>query len=74
MSRRYELDEEETSIVQCEICDGDIIIDPFIDIGDSVVCEDCGAYYLLRSHSPVRLLLTEGDDADESLADLDFDD
>jgi hypothetical protein len=74
MSRRFDMDEEDTKFVLCEICDSDIMIDFYSDIGDTVSCDDCGAHYILRSLSPVRISLIEGDDDDESCKDLDSDD
>jgi hypothetical protein len=75
MSRQYDIDEEETKFALCEICDSDIIIDFYSEVGDTISCDDCGAYYILQSVSPLRISLIEGDEDDESYnKDLDFDD
>jgi hypothetical protein len=74
MKRQYSLDEEDTKFVVCDICDSDIIIDFYSDIGDTVCCDDCGTYYLLRSLSPVKISLIEDDEDEESYMDLNFDD
>jgi hypothetical protein len=75
MSKQYAMDEEDTKFALCEICDSDIIIDFYSDIGDTVSCDDCGAFYILQSLSPLRISLVEGDEDDESYTkDLDFDD
>jgi hypothetical protein len=74
MRKQYDLDEEDTKFAMCEICDSDIVIDFYSDIGDTLSCDDCGAYYILQSLSPVRISLIEGDEDDESYTDLNFDD
>ena len=74
MSRQYDVGEEDTKFSLCEICDSDIMIDFYSEIGDTISCDDCGAFYILRSISPVRISLIEGEEDDESCKDLDFDD
>ncbi len=74
MSRQYDRDEEDAKIVTCEICDCDIMIDFYADIGDTVACDDCGAYYILQSLAPPRISLLEGEEDDDSCTDLNFDD
>jgi hypothetical protein len=74
MSRQFDVDEEDSRFALCEICDSDIMIDFYSELGDTVSCDDCGAFYILQSVSPVRISLVEGEDDDESCRDLDFDD
>lgn len=74
MERNYDLDEEGTKLVMCKICDSDIIIDFYSEVGDTVSCDDCGAFYILQSLSPVKISLINEDGDDESYADLNFDD
>jgi Alpha-aminoadipate carrier protein LysW-like, globular domain len=74
MSRRHDMDEEETNYAVCEICDSDIAIDFYSEPGDTVSCDDCGAYYTLQSINPIRISLLDGDEDDESYLDLNFDD
>jgi hypothetical protein len=74
MSRQYDVDEEDLKFALCEICDSDIMIDFYSELGDTISCDDCGAFYILQSISPVRISLIEGEEDDESCKDLDFDD
>jgi hypothetical protein len=74
MKRQYSLEEEDTKFVLCDICDGDILIDSYSDIGDTVCCDDCGTYFMLRSLSPVQISLIEDDEEEDSYKDLNFDD
>ena len=74
MSRQNDVDGEDTKFALCEICDSDIMIDFYSEIGDTVSCDDCGTFYILQSISPVRISLIEGEEDDESCKDLDFDD
>ncbi len=73
MSRQYDMDEKGNTFALCEICDSDIIIDFYSEIGDTVSCDDCGAFYIVRSVSPFRISLIEGEE-DEAWKDLNFDD
>jgi hypothetical protein len=74
MSRHFNMDEEETKFALCEVCDSDIMIDFYAEIGDTVSCDDCGSFYILQSIAPVRIALIDGDEDDESYQDLNFDD
>jgi len=74
MSQDYDIGESEAKLALCEICDSDIVIDFYSEIGDTLSCDDCGAFYILQSLSPVRISLIEGDEDDESYSDLNFDD
>lgn len=74
MSRHYDTEDEDAKFVLCQICESDIIIDFYSEIGDTVSCDDCGTSYILRSLSPIKIALIEGEDDDESCADLNFDD
>ncbi len=74
MERNYDMDEEGTKFAMCKICDSDIIIDFYSDVGDTVSCDDCGAFYILQSLSPIKISLINEDGDDESYEDLNFDD
>ena len=73
MSSRYDSEDEETKFAICEICDSEIVIDFYAEVGDTLSCDDCGAYYILESLSPIRISLVDSDE-DDSLSDLNFDD
>lgn len=50
---------DQDEIFECEICGGDIIIDPFPDEGDEVYCNDCESEYIVRATEPVLLTLVD---------------
>ena len=74
MSRNFDMDGEEIKFATCEICDSDIVIDFYSELGDTVSCEDCGTFYVLHSLSPIKISMVEGDEDDDSYLDLNFDD
>lgn len=60
---------------KCEICLENIPIEFYFSKGDSIVCYECGTEYVLKSKSPVKLAITEGNyDPDDYFGEMIFDD
>ena len=68
-NRQYDHEERFT---RCKICDGEIVIEHFMERGEVVSCEECESEYILKSLKPIILtLLEEDDDYDDDYFDED---
>ena len=65
MGKRSKQFEEEERIVQCDACDGEILLAFYVDRGDMLSCDECGAEYIVKSRHPAKLVLLEEEDEDD---------
>ena len=65
MGKRSKQYEEEERVVPCEACDGDIPLAFYVDRGDMLCCDECGAEYIVKSRNPVRLVILEEEYEDD---------
>lgn len=70
MGKREKQHDPEEKTGRCGICGEDIMLDYYVDQGDLVDCEECGARHEVRSLSPVRLRVVEEGEAEDE--ELDF--
>ncbi len=64
MGKRNKRYEQEHRSGRCEICDGDVDLEFYIERGDIVSCNECGAEYVIRALQPIRLKLVEEEQED----------
>jgi alpha-aminoadipate carrier protein LysW len=55
-NKRYE---KEFRAGRCELCDGDVELEFYVERGDVVACTNCGAEYVIKALQPIRLKLIE---------------
>ena len=53
---------EEEILVECKVCEEDIAIDTFMDMGDTVYCEECDSEFIITSTNPIMIKLLDEED------------
>lgn len=62
--------DEFEQIVDCDVCDGVISLEVYMEIGDIVCCEECGTEYIFESRKPLYLEPLEEEDEGDDDHDL----
>ncbi|GAB4334846.1 MAG: hypothetical protein Kow0089_04250 [Desulfobulbaceae bacterium] len=62
--------DEDDFPIACDVCEEDILIEYYMDRGDLVSCEECGAEYVIKARNPL-ILIQLGEDGE--IPDLDDD-
>ena len=67
MGKRTKRYEKDARYGRCDVCDADIPLEHFIERGDVIACDECGAEYVIQALQPLRLkqLEEEHDDFDQ---------
>lgn len=51
--------------VECKVCDGTILLEPYVARGDMIHCDECESNYIIKSRNPVQMVLLIKEDIEE---------
>lgn len=65
-SKEYRMNSFEDEItVECKVCEEELYLDPYMDLGDTVYCEQCDSEFVIVSTAPIVLRLVDEEDSYE---------